>query len=138
MKMKKTIAAVTAGMIALGAMVSVSAAGVGYVNSNALLQSHPKMQKAELDMRNNQQKAQQTFQSRSAGKTDKEKQEIAIEIQKDLDQKDNAIMQPIISDIRKAIQTVRQEKNLDIIIDQSAVVDGGVDVTAAVAQKLAK
>ena len=42
MKMKKTVAAIAAGMITLGAMVSASAAGIGYVNSNALcLQKHP-------------------------------------------------------------------------------------------------
>lgn len=138
MKMKKTIAAVTAGMIALGAMVSVSAAGVGFVNFNAALQAHPKTQKAELDLENAVKKGQQTFDSKSAGKTDQEKQQILNEVQKDLAQKKNAILQPIYSDVMKAIQAVRKEQNLDIIVDQAAVIDGGVDVTAAVAQKLAK
>ena len=57
MKMNKAVAAVAAGMIAFGAMFSASAAGIGYVNSNALLQAHPKMQKAQLDMRTAAQKA---------------------------------------------------------------------------------
>ena len=118
MKMKKTVAAIAAGMITLGAMVSASAAGIGYVNFNALLQAHPKMQKAQLDMRNAAQKAQ--------------------EIQRDLNQEEQSTMQPILSDITKAIQRVCQEKGLDIILEQGAVVNGGVDVTSAVAQKLAK
>jgi len=138
MKMNKTVAAVAAGMIALGAMFSASAAGIGYVNSNALLQAHPKMQKAQLDMRTAARKAEESFKSRSAGKTDQEKQQIATELQKEMDQKERAAMQPILSDIMKAIQQVRQEKGLDIILEQGAVVDGGVDVTSAVAQKLAK
>lgn len=138
MKMNKTVAAVAAGMIAFGAMFSASAAGIGYVNSNALLQAHPKMQKAQLDMRTAVQKAEESFKSRSAGKTDQEKQQIATELQKEMDQKERAAMQPILSDIMKAIQQVRQEKGLDIILEQGAVVDGGVDVTSAVAQKLAK
>ena len=125
-------------MIALGAMFSASAAGIGYVNSNALLQAHPKMQKAQLDMRTAARKAEESFKSRSAGKTDQEKQQIATELQKEMDQKERAAMQPILSDIMKAIQQVRQEKGLDIILEQGAVVDGGVDVTSAVAQKLAK
>lgn len=125
-------------MIAFGAMFSASAAGIGYVNSNALLQAHPKMQKAQLDMRTAVQKAEESFKSRSAGKTDQEKQQIATELQKEMDQKERAAMQPILSDIMKAIQQVRQEKGLDIILEQGAVVDGGVDVTSAVAQKLAK
>lgn len=138
MKMKKTAAVVAAGLISLGAMVPAFAAGIGYVNSNALLQAHPKMQKAQLDMRTAAQKAQDNFKSRSAGKTDQEKQEIAMEIQKDLDAKEKSTMQPILNDIMKAIQQVRQEKGLDIILEQGAVVDGGEDVTAAVAQKLVK
>lgn len=138
MKMKKTAAVVAAGLISLGAMVPAFAAGIGYVNSNALLQAHPKMQKAQLDMRTAAQKAQDNFKSRSAGKTDQEKQEIAMEIQKDLDAKEKSTMQPILNDIMKAIQQVRQEKGLDIILEQGAVVDGGEDVTAAVAQKQAK
>ena len=50
MKMNKTVAAVAAGMIAFGAFFSTSAAGIGYVDTNAALQSHPKMQKAQLDL----------------------------------------------------------------------------------------
>ncbi|WP_296097903.1 OmpH family outer membrane protein [Dialister sp.] len=138
MKMNKAVAAVAAGMIAFGAMFSVSAAGIGYVNSNALLAAHPKMQKAQLDMRAAVQKAEESFKSRSAGKTDQEKQQIATELQKEMDQKEKSTMQPILSDIMKAIQQVRQEKGLDIILEQGAVVDGGVDVTSAVAQKLSK
>ncbi len=138
MKMNKTVAAVAAGMIAFGAMFSASAAGIGYVNSNALLQSHPKMQKAQLDMRTAAQKAEETFKKRSAGKTDQEKQQIAMELQKEMDQKERSAMQPILSDIMKAIQQVRQEKGLDVILEQGAVVDGGVDVTSSVVQKLTK
>lgn len=138
MKMNKAVAAVAAGMIAFGAMFSVSAAGIGYVNSNALLAAHPKMQKAQLDMRAAAQKAEESFKSRSAGKTDQEKQQIATELQKEMNQKEKSTMQPILSDIMKAIQQVRQEKGLDIILEQGAVVDGGVDVTSAVAQKLSK
>lgn len=138
MKMNKAVAAVAAGMIAFGAMFSASAAGIGYVNPAAVLQAHPKMQKAQLDMRTAAQKAEETFKSRSAGKTDQEKQQIATELQKEMEQKERATMQPIYSDVNKAIQQVRQEKGLDIILEQGAVVDGGVDVTSAVIQKLAK
>ena len=138
MKMNKAVAAVAAGMIALGAMVSVSAAGIGLVDTNAALQSHPKMQKAQLDLRNAGQKAQQNFESRSQGKSDQEKQQIFAELQKELNQKESATMQPIFTDVRKAIQQVRQEKGLDVILEQGAVVDGGVDVTKDVIAKLAK
>ena len=87
MKMNKTVAAVAAGMIAFGAFFSTSAAGIGYVDTNAALQSHPKMQKAHLDMTQAVQKAQENFEKRSQGKSDQEKQQIMTEIQKKLTRK---------------------------------------------------
>ena len=138
MKMNKTVAAVAAGMIAFGAFFCTSAAGIGYVDTNAALQSHPKMQKAQLDMRQAVQKAQENFEKRSQGKSDQEKQQIMTEIQKEMNQKESSTMQPIFNDVRKAIQQVRQEKGLDIVLEQGAVVDGGVDITKDVTAKLAK
>ena len=136
MKMNKTVAAVAAGMIAFGAFFS--AAGIGYVDTNAALQSHPKMQKAQLDMRQAVQKAQENFEKRSQGKSDQEKQQIMTEIQKEMNQKESSTMQQNFNDVRKAIQQVRQEKGLDIVLEQGAVVDGGVDITKDVTAKLAK
>ena len=70
--------------------------------------------------------------------SDQEKQQIANEIQRDLNQEEQSTMQPILSDIMKAIQRVRQEKGLDIILEQGAVVNGGIDITSEVSQQLAK
>ena len=92
MKMNKTAAAITAGIITFGAMASVSAAGIGFVNSGALLQAHPKMEKVQLDMRTAAQKAQENFNSRSAGKSDQEKEQIAQEIQRDMAAKERTAM----------------------------------------------
>lgn len=138
MKMNKTAAAITAGIITFGAMASVSAAGIGFVNSGVLLQAHPKMEKVQLDMRTAAQKAQENFNSRSAGKSDQEKEQIAQEIQRDMAAKERTAMQPILQDIRKAIQQVRQEKGLDVILEAGAVIDGGTDVTSEVGAKLTK
>ena len=134
MKMNKTAAAITAGIITFGAMASASAAGIGFVNSGALLQAHPKMEKVQLDMRTAAQKAQENFNSRSAGKSDQEKEQIA----QDMAAKERTAMQPILQDIRKAIQQVRQEKGLDVILEAGAVIDGGTDVTSEVGAKLTK
>ena len=43
MKMNKKVAALVAGVMMFGAIGSVSAAGIGYVNSAALMQGHPKI-----------------------------------------------------------------------------------------------
>ena len=133
MKLNKKVTAVMAAAMMAASAFSVSAAGIGYVHTNALLQAHPKMEKAQLDM-----KPQQQFQKQSAGKSDAEKQQIANNLQRELAQKERDEMTPIMSDIMKAIQQVRKEKNLDVVLESGAVVDGGVDVTSDVAAKLGK
>lgn len=138
MKMNKKVAALVAGVMMFGAIGSASAAGIGYVNSAALMQAHPKMEKAQLDLRNAAQKAEETFKKRAEGKTDAEKQRIFQELQNELAAKERMTIQPIQQDVIKAIQQVRKEKNLDVILEMGAVVDGGSDVTAAVGAKLAK
>ena len=57
---------------------------------------------------------------------------------RDLAAKERALIQPIQQDVIRAIQQVRKEKNLDVILESGAVIDGGSDVTAAVGAKLAK
>lgn len=111
MKMNKTAAAITAGIITFGAMASASAAGIGFVNSGALLQAHPKMEKVQLDMRTAAQKAQENFNSRSAGKSDQEKEQIAQEIQRDMAAKERTAMQPILQDIRKRSSRFARKKD---------------------------
>ena len=69
---------------------------------------------------------------------DRTGEQIAQEIQRDMAAKERTAMQPILQDIRKAIQQVRQEKGLDVILEAGAVIDGGTDVTSEVGAKLTK
>ena len=139
MKMKQMMtAALAAGMLTFGAAAAVSAAGIGFVNTNALMQAHPKMEKAQLDMRAAAQKAKDEFDQKSQGKSDAEKQQLANELQRGLQEKEQSTIGPIIKDIQAAIQKVRQEKGLDIVVDQAIVIDGGIDITPDVGAKLAR
>lgn len=138
MKLNKKVTAVMAAAMMAASAFSVSAAGIGYVNPSALYRAHPKMEKAQLDLKQAAQKAQQQYQKQSAGKSDAEKQQLANNLQRELAQKERDEMTPIMSDIVKAIQQVRKEKNLDVILESGVVLDGGVDVTSDVAAKLGK
>ncbi len=138
MKMKRMAAAAVCGLMAFGGVFGASAAGIGYVNTSLLMQAHPKMERAQLDMNAAAQKARTEFDSKAEGKSDEEKQKIANEIEKSLAEKEKSTIGPIIEDIHKAITAVREEKGLDIVLEQALVVDGGVDITKEVGQKLQK
>lgn len=137
MKMNKLVAVVAAGIITMGAAVSASAAGVGYVNVAALLRAHPKFERAQLELQSTEQRLSADLEKNAKNKTPQQ-QQLLGEAQRQLAEKQQSVMAPIQRDIVNAIKSVRKEKGLDIIIDQAAVIDGGEDVTAAVAQKVAK
>ena len=132
MKMNKKItAAVAAAMMACSAF-SVSAAGIGVVNTNALFAAHPKMEKAQLNLKQAYQKAQDQF------KTDAQKQQLANNLQREFAQKERSEMAPIMNDIMKAIEQVRKDQGLDVVLESGNVVSGGMDITSAVAAKIVK
>ena len=138
MKMNKKItAAVAAAMMACSAF-SVSAAGIGVVNTNALFAAHPKMEKAQLNLKQAYQKAQDKFQKESSNKTDAQKQQLANNLQREFAQKERSEMAPIMNDIMKAIEQVRKDQGLDVVLESGNVVSGGMDITSAVAAKIVK
>lgn len=136
MKANKMAAVVAAGLLTFGAMFSASAAGIGYVNTAVVMQSHPKSEKAQLDMKSAEQKAQEEFKKKAEGKSEAEQQKAYQEVQRELALKVRGIFQPIQQDVLKAIQQVRKDKGLDVILEQGAVIDGGSDVTNDVIAKL--
>ena len=134
---KQMIALAVSGVMAVGGVFGVAAAGVGYVNTQAIFQAHPKMAKAELDLKAEQQKAQQKFEKEVAKLQNEEAQrQLFTKMQGELAQKEQAIMTPIQKDVLNAIEKTRKEKDLDVVVEQAAVVAGGTDITEAVAQNL--
>lgn len=134
---KQLLTLAVAGVMSVGAVFGAAAAGVGYVNTGALFQAHPKMAKAELTMRTEVQQKQQQFEKEAAKlKDDAAKQQLAVKIQNELTQKERSVMEPIQRDIINAIEKTRKQKDLDIIIDQGVVIAGGQDVTVDVQKNL--
>ncbi len=134
---KQMIAFAVAGVMSLGGVFGAAAAGVGYVNTQALFQAHPKMAKAELELKAEQQKAQQKFEQEAAKLQSEDAQrQLFVKMQGELAQKEQAIMTPIQKDVLNAIEKTRKQKDLDVVVEQAAVVAGGTDITEAAAQNL--
>lgn len=134
---KQLMALAMAGVMSVGAIFGAAAAGVGYVNVGALVQAHPKMAKAELDMKAEVQKKQKQFDAELAKqKDDKAKAQLAEKYQRELAEKERALLEPIYKDVMAAIEKTRKEKGLDVVVEAAAVVSGGTDITADAGKKL--
>ena len=62
----------------------------------------------------------------------------AAMIQREFAQKERSEMAPIMNDIMKAIEQVRKDQGLDVVLESGNVVSGGMDITSAVAAKIVK
>ncbi|MBS5887290.1 MAG: OmpH family outer membrane protein [Negativicoccus succinicivorans] len=133
---QKMIALALTGVFACGTMLTAAAAGIGYVNQQVLMQAHPRMMKAQLTLKTETQKQQQKFDKEVVKlKDDNAKRDLYMKLQRELSQKEQELMGPIMRDVQKAIEKTRQEKGLDAILDRDAVVAGGQDVTVDVQKK---
>ena len=133
---QKMIALALTGVFACGTMLTAAAAGIGYVNQQVLMQAHPRMMKAQLTLKTETQKQQQKFDNEVVKlKDDNAKRDLYMKLQRELSQKEQELIGPIMRDVQKAIEKTRQEKGLDAILDRDAVVAGGQDVTVDVQKK---
>ena len=119
-------------VLALGCMGSAFAAEsnlVGYVNVERVFRNHPDMQATMSVLKLERQKAQQEFESKAASLDDKGKQELGQKLSEQVDKKEASLLNPIRAAIRKAIAEVAKAHGIANVVDASAMVYGGLDLT---------
>ena len=119
-------------VLALGCMGSAFAAEsnlVGFVDTQRVLRNHPEMQTTMSVLQLEAQKAQQEFESKAASLDDKGKQELGQKLSEQIDKKEASLLNPIRAAIRKAIAEVAKAHGISNVVDASAMVYGGMDLT---------
>ena len=70
--------------------------------------------------------------------SDADKQKLTQEYQKKLQDKQKEVLEPVKKEVDDAIVAVGKTKGLTVVVNQGAVVYGGVDVTTDVQAQLKK
>lgn len=141
MKLKKQLAALAVvAMMSIIATTSAFAAGVGYVNFDTLVQAHKDFPKVSAQMQAAIKNANNEFTQKSAKMTtDQEKQNLGRQLAQNLGKLENSLIVPIEKDVVSKVEQVRQNKGLDCIVAQGAIIagaDNAVDETQEVANLL--
>ena len=110
---------------------------VGFVDFIYLVNQHPDTAAANAVLKAEQEKAKQEFESRAAGLSDTEKQDLVRQLDLRVEQKRQELLRPISAKVVAAANEVAGEKGLSIVIGKNEVVCGGVDITADVLKKIA-
>lgn len=138
--MKKIILSLMAFMFLT---LASNAAGVGYVNYNVISQNYPLARKYTTDLNNKvnaiktytKQREDAVAKAKSAQEKSNIKKAALVEIEKK--QKDYLATRDkyeidLTKKINAAVEKVRVQKKLDIVLNKEAVITGGVDITQSV------
>jgi outer membrane protein len=109
---------------------------VGYVDQAAVDQT-PKVKAATdefVKFKNEQDKA--AAEKLKTAKTDADRDAILKDYRKTLDDKQNAVLKPMVDATRSAISDIAKSKGLILVIDKGNIVFGGTDITKDVTAKL--
>lgn len=91
-----------------------------------------------MEMQKAAQDAESQYNEKSKDMSDADKQKLHEELQKGLEDKQKELVDPLKKKVDDAIVAVGKTKGLTVIVNEGAVVYGGVDVTADVQAELQK
>ncbi len=109
---------------------------VGVVDYLYLINNHPDTPKANETLQAEQEQAKKEYDAKAATVSDKEKQDLALQLAQRTEQKRQELIKPIAEKINTAIQAVAGTKGLTVILSKASVVYGGVDITNEVLKKI--
>lgn len=131
------------GLCAAGILLvpgAASAAGNGYVDYNAVISATPAFSQAQKELVTTQQTLQQQFNTQSKGMNDKQKKELAQKLDKQLQAKQLEIQKneivPAVNKIREAIEAAAKKNGIDFVVQESAWLYGGKDLTQEVINQM--
>lgn len=121
-----------------GGTASAASSSVGVVDFRQVMGQSSDLQDANTQMQLAVEEAKNEFESKSAGMSEEEKGNYYQQIQERLAQKQQSLIEPIQKKIEAEVKSVAEAKGLQVVIDKSSVVYGGMDITQDVIRKMAQ
>lgn len=116
--------------------IAEASSPVGVVDYLYLVNQHPDTPKANEILRAEQEQARKEYAEKSANLGEKEKQELARQLDQRVEQKRLELLKPITDSINAAMKAVADANGLTIVVHKNSVALGGMDITEAVLKKI--
>ena len=117
-------------------VASAASSAIGVIDFRQVMSQHPGLEAANAQMQKEVETAQHDFEAKAAELNDQQKGEYYQQTQQRLAQKQADLMDPLVKQVEATVKTVAESKGLSVVIDKSAVVYGGQDITQDVIKKL--
>lgn len=89
-------------------------------------------------MKETAEEMQKDFDAKSQGMSDEEKEKLFSDMQQQFNEKRTAIEKDMDDQVTGAVKSVASKKGLSLVVDKSAVIYGGTDITKEVSDSLSK
>lgn len=110
---------------------------IGVIDMSKVVTSeNPDVAKARDELMKFSQELQTKFDAQAANLDDQGKQKLFLELQQQLRDKETEMQKQMETKVTDATKAVADAKGLSMVLNKSAVLYGGVDITDAVAKKL--
>ncbi len=129
---KSLITLFMAVVMSMAFAVSAFAEDLGYVNVERVFRSYPDIQATMSVINLERQKAETEFNQKAPNLDDKGKRELGEKLSAQVDKKESSLLNPIREKIRKTIGQVAKSHGITNVVDASAMVFGGKDLTEEV------
>lgn len=119
------------------ASAASSESSIGVVNYQILIRQSPEVAKMQGEMRAFVEATQKDFNEKSAQMAnDAEKKRYYDQCQERIAAKEKELMEPVLASVEAQIKKVAEKKGLKVVVEKSAVIFGGVDITDEVAKAM--
>ncbi len=119
-------------------VASAAGGNVGVIDYRQVMSQHPDLNNVEQQMQTAIADVKREFEEKSAGMNDQEKADYYQQSQLRLQQKQQELVAPIEQSIQDAIKKVADNKGLQVVVEKTAVIYGGQDISQDVINRLGK
>lgn len=126
-------------MTLLGSVAVFAESKIGVINPQAILANHPKFRDVQMQIQKAvEQKQNEAKIAIDAESDNNKKAEIFQTKREEAAMEEKRLMDPLFKEIDLAIRTVAKAKKIEIVLDNTGVFYGGIDITNDVIQHLEK
>ena len=112
--------------------VSQPASQIGYVDMQKLFQNHPQKKASEQKLEDEAKKLKEELKDRGKTMDKEERQKLLQKYQGQLNQQEQQLIEEVLTDINNKISQLAAENDISVVLDKSAVIYGGQNLTAQV------
>lgn len=109
---------------------------IAYVDMQQLFQNHPQKKSSEEELENEAEKLKEELRNKAQTMDKEARQQLLEEYQSQLSKEEEELVNNVLTDINQKINQVAQERNISLVLDKSAVIYGGENLTAVVLEEI--